>query len=202
MELREALSQIAEIRQQMARAQVFRGYRALTTAFSGLVALLTGLYQLCLAPADQEPRMFVCSWVSAAVLCLAVVAVEMIVRTRRSSSPLQRQLTLLAVEQFTPAVAAGALLTWACYDFIPEAIPLLPGLWMILFALGVFASSHLLPKPIFAVAGYYLVAAVLTLLLTHNAPQSTLNIAMASVFSLGQFIIAAILYTHLERNHD
>ena len=39
MELREALTQIAEIRQQMARGEVFRGYRAATTAFSGVVAL-------------------------------------------------------------------------------------------------------------------------------------------------------------------
>ena len=41
MELRDALTQIAEIRQQMARGEVFRGYRAATTAFSGMAALLT-----------------------------------------------------------------------------------------------------------------------------------------------------------------
>ena len=39
MELREALTQIAEIRQQMARTEVFRGYRAMPVAFGGVVAL-------------------------------------------------------------------------------------------------------------------------------------------------------------------
>ena len=39
MELREALTQISEIRRQVARAQLFRGYRALPVAFSGLTAL-------------------------------------------------------------------------------------------------------------------------------------------------------------------
>ena len=39
MELREALTQITEIRLQMARTEVFRGYRALPAAFSGGVAL-------------------------------------------------------------------------------------------------------------------------------------------------------------------
>jgi hypothetical protein len=202
MELREALSQIAEIRQQMARGQVFRGYRALTTAFSGTVALLTGILQFIFAPYDQDPRMFVCTWVSAAVLCLAVVAVEMVVRTRRSHSPLQRQLTLLAVEQFVPSVAAGGLLTWALCDFLPGHVQLLPGLWMILFALGVFASSRLLPRQIFAVAGYYMIAGIFTLVVTREAPRTMLDIAMAGVFSIGQFAIAAILYHQLERSHD
>ena len=35
MELREALTQITEIRLQMARTEVFRGYRAIPAAFSG-----------------------------------------------------------------------------------------------------------------------------------------------------------------------
>ena len=38
MELRDALGQITEIRQQMARGEVFRGYRSLTV---GVVGLLT-----------------------------------------------------------------------------------------------------------------------------------------------------------------
>ena len=37
MELREALSQISEIRQQMARSEVFRGYRSITVGFSGVL---------------------------------------------------------------------------------------------------------------------------------------------------------------------
>ena len=35
MELREALTQITEIRLQLARTEVFRGYRAMPVAFSG-----------------------------------------------------------------------------------------------------------------------------------------------------------------------
>ena len=43
MELREALTQITEIRLQLARTEVFRGYRAMPVAFSGGVALLAAL---------------------------------------------------------------------------------------------------------------------------------------------------------------
>ena len=45
MELREALTQITEIRLQLARTEVFRGYRAMPVAFSGGVALLAAVIQ-------------------------------------------------------------------------------------------------------------------------------------------------------------
>src|SRR3954463_2369830 len=122
MELREALTQIAEIRQQMARGQLFRGYRAATTAFSGIAAVITGVVQAFWLPdAARTPRAFVALWVIAAVVCLGVVAAEMAMRIRRSSH-VQRQLTLLAIESFMPAVAAGGLLTWVFCDFVPTEI--------------------------------------------------------------------------------
>jgi|GEM_PF-38049 len=45
MELRDALTQITEIRLQMARTEVFRGYRAVPAAFSGAVALAAATVQ-------------------------------------------------------------------------------------------------------------------------------------------------------------
>ena len=45
MELREALRQISDIRRQMARSQVFRGYRSVTVGFSGILGLLAAAFQ-------------------------------------------------------------------------------------------------------------------------------------------------------------
>ena len=50
MELREALDQIAEIREHIARTEVFRGYRSLTVAFSGLLAISAAAIQPRVAP--------------------------------------------------------------------------------------------------------------------------------------------------------
>jgi hypothetical protein len=207
MELREALTQIAEIREQMARGTIFRGYRAATTAFSGVVAIVTGLLQWVLmgrpvAPADG--RTFVLVWVAAAIVSLLVVGTEMAIRSRRWASQVQRQLTLLAVEQFTPSLAAGALLAWVFYDFLSAEIWMLPGLWMILFSLGLFASARLLPRAVFGVAGCYLWAGIFVLLLSHSG-NSSWRLSpglMAGTFGLGQLAIAAILYVKLERHHD
>ena len=50
MDLREALTQIHEIRQQVARTETFRGYRAAPIAFSGVVALVGAVCQTVLVP--------------------------------------------------------------------------------------------------------------------------------------------------------
>jgi hypothetical protein len=208
MELREAMAQIAEIRQQMARGQIFRGYRAATTAFSGLLALATAAAQsLFLRDPAREPAAFVQLWVLAAVVSVVVVAMEMIVRVRRSASVVQKQLTLLAVEQFVPSIAAGGLLTYGVCAHAPAQTWMLPGLWMLVFALGMFASSRLLPRAIFAVAGFYLLAGIATF--TLSAPQGDTPAPLAyspwlmgAVFGVGQLATAAILFWKLERRHD
>jgi len=206
MELREALTQIAEIRQQMARGTMFRGYRAATTAFSGALAIVTALLQplVVQAGSPDAPQRFVLLWVAAAVLSLTVVGIEMAIRSRRWASLVQRQLTLLAVEQFTPSLVAGGLIAWLFYDFLPAEIWMLPGLWMILFSLGVFASARLLPRAVFAGAAYYLLVGILVLLVSH-APASQWRLSpwlMGVTFGVGQLAIALILYLKLERRHD
>ena len=127
----------------------------------------------------------------------------MAIRTRYSSSQVQKQLTLLAVEQFMPSVIAGALLTWFFCDYLRAESWMLPGLWMIIFSLGMFASTRILPRAVFAVACFYLVAGIFSLLLTHD-PESIWRFSpwpMAMTFGIGQFTTAGILYHKLERRH-
>ncbi|MCL2645464.1 MAG: hypothetical protein FWD61_00495 [Phycisphaerales bacterium] len=119
VELRDALSQIAEIRQQMARGQIFRGYRSATSAFSGVVAVVTGVVQAMLLPdAVGRTGAFAALWTAAAMVCLIVGGAKMVLRTRRSHSAVQRQLTLLAVEQFVLSLVAGGLMAWVFCDFL------------------------------------------------------------------------------------
>jgi len=92
-------------------------------------------------------------------LSLLATAVGMVLRFRRGISPLTWQMTKLAVGQFVPCIAAGALVTFAIVGYAREQLWLLPGLWQILFGLGVFASYRLLPRSIFWVAVLYLRAA-------------------------------------------
>jgi len=202
MELREALAQIAEIRQQVARTETFRGYRAATVAFSGLVALSAGVIQSSwIADPRADATAYLTLWCGAALVCLVATGVEMAVRARRTASPCAGELTWLAAEQFLPSVVAGALLTFAVARYAADSLWMLPGLWAMLFSLGIFASYRLLPRATFWVGAYYLLASVLAL--SGGDAQTALSpFTMGGIFGVGQFAAAAILYHSLERSHD
>src|SRR3954469_3413335 len=159
MELRDALTQIADIRQQMARAEVYRAYRPLTTAFSGIVAIAAAIVQPIYVP---QPRAhiqdYLTVWLVAACISIVAVAIELTLRCRCSSHPLRWEMTGHAIEQFMPSVVAGALVTYVIAASSGEAAWMLPGLWSIFFGLGVFASRRLLPKATYLIGGFYLAA--------------------------------------------
>ncbi len=94
MELRDALSQIAEIRQKVAQAEEFRGYRALPVAFSGVLAGVTaGCQALVLPDPFQNIPLYLTMWVAAALASMFVTGCVMIWTVRRSGSILERHKT-------------------------------------------------------------------------------------------------------------
>jgi hypothetical protein len=88
-------------------------------------------------------------------------------------------------------------MTYVFCNFLRSEVRLLPGLWMMLFSLGVFASSRLLPRAVFAVGGYYLVAGILALIAAQKGFAFSPWL-MAGTFGMGQFATAVILYHRLE----
>lgn len=198
-ELHEALAQIAEIRHQMARTEVFRGYRALPVAFSGVLALTAALAQATWIPAPQERlAAYLTLWIGAAVVSAVAAVAGMVDRRRRSASAWSEAVTRLALEQFTPSVVAGGLITAVLVLRAPEELWMLPGLWQVLFSLGIFASCRLLPRPIWGVGVFYLVAGIVSLALAQGAAELSPWV-MGLPFGLGQLLAAAILYWTLER---
>jgi hypothetical protein len=199
MELRDALVQIAEIRQQVARTEMFRGYRALPVAFSGLLALTAaGLQPLLVAEPVQNLPAYLALWLGAALLSVLATACAMAGRLRRTTSPLEREKLFLAIAQFLPSVVAGAMLFLVFVRFAPESVWLLPGLWAMLFGLGIFASARFLPGAMIWVGVYYLLAGAFSAAL-YQAESALSPWAMAVPFAAGQLLAAAILYWTLER---
>jgi hypothetical protein len=201
MELHEALTQITEIRLQMARTQVFRGYHSVPVAFSGLLALAAAAIQSVWLP-DPAQGIFayLTLWIGVAVISLCAAGVEMWIHCQRSASPLTREITWLAVEQFLPAVVGGALLTYVLVIFASESLWLLPGLWQIIFSLGIFASCRLLPRATFWIGVFYMFCAVICLTLARGE-AALAPWAMGIPFCMGQFLAAAVLYWTLERKN-
>lgn len=202
MDLHEALTQISEIREQVARTETFRGYRAAPVAFSGVVACLAAAFQQVLIPepAANLPA-YLGLWIGAALLSMAVTGLAMYWHCQKSTSSLTRPNTILAIGQFLPSVVAGGLVTFVLFQLLPSALWLLPGLWSIFFSLGIFASYRLLPKATFWVGVFYMMGGVLCMVWARGEFEYSAW-AMGVPFGVGQFISAAILYWTLERNGD
>jgi len=203
MELEEALVQITEIRTQMARTEVFRGYRAVPAAFSGAVALTAATVQtLAITDPVQQYPAYLTLWIGSAVVSGASAVAEMLIHARTSDSSLTREQTALAMGQFFPCLAAGGLTTLVIARSAPALIWILPGLWQMFYCLGIFATSRLLPRPMSLVAVFYGATGLMTLAAAQGE-WALHPIAMGLPFGVGQFLAAALLYRSLERDsHD
>ncbi len=202
VELRDAISQISEIHAQMAASQVFRGYRSATALFSAAIAVCTAIIQSqLLAHPARHVGLYLLLWIAAATVSLMIIALEMILRCRKLNSDVQTRLTLLAVESFLPSLIAGAALTYLVFHFAAVVVWILPPLWMILFSLGILASSRILPRATIYSGSYYLLAGIFCMVSFHGALMFNPWI-MGVVFGFGQLATAAILYYTLERKHE
>jgi hypothetical protein len=136
--------------------------------------------------------MFAAVWFATAFASLAMVAVQTTVRARRVHSGLALEMIQSAVEQFLPALIVGVLLTAVVMRAAPREVWMLPGLWQLLFSLGVFASCRFLPRQTFAVGVWYLVAGLATLVL-QSGSRALLPWTMGIPFGIGQLLVAAIM---------
>jgi hypothetical protein len=200
-DLDRALAEIGAIRSQIARSMEFRGYGPATLATTGTLAALAALAQASWVPDPVgDVAAYLALWIATACLAVAVVGFEMVTRSRRAHSSLAQAMIQSAVEQFLPAGAAGILLTVVIVTAAPDALWMLPGLWQIVFSLGVFAACSALPRPMFAVGVWYL-AAGLGGLASASADHGLSPWAMGVPFGVGQ-LMAAILLRWSVRDGD
>ncbi|MET0630145.1 MAG: hypothetical protein ABWY92_04725 [Xanthobacteraceae bacterium] len=193
-DLDKALADITAIRSQMARGTEFRGYGPITVAATGLLAMLAAAIQaLWLPDSANNALAYLALWVATAAVSVVLIGVEMVARSRRIHSGLADEMIHAATEQFIPAGVAGMLITVVLYRFAPESLWMLPGLWQIVFSLGLFASCRSLPRPMFAAGVWYLGAGLATLAFA-NGEQAFSPYAMAVPYGVGQLYIAAVLY--------
>lgn len=202
MEVRQALAQVSEIHAHLARTEVFRGYRSLTVGFSGLVGLTAAMVQAAWLPQPTDRvGAYLTLWIGAAAINLIVVGVEIWSRARVAGMALTRRTTIFAVEQFLPSLAAGGLLTLVIAQRASESVWMLPGLWALLFSLGIFASCRLLPRAVSIAGVWYLFGGILALAWGQGEAALSPWI-MGITFGVGQLLTAVILHVTLERFQD
>jgi hypothetical protein len=200
MDFPRALTQIEEIHQQIAKGEIYRGYRSAPVAASGLVGIVAALVHPG-GHAGTAAAAFVQYWTLvatvAALVGISEIAYNYIVHDDVSA----RRRTRKVVGQFLPAVAAAAVLTAMFSQLSPTLAPVLPGVWAICFGLGTFASRPYLPRTSDLVALYYFAAGTV-LLWTVKMDAAPSGWSVGGTFGAGQLLAAAVLYWEFERRNQ
>ncbi|HEX4038872.1 MAG TPA: hypothetical protein VHX37_12505 [Acidobacteriaceae bacterium] len=200
-ELNKALGDISSIRRQVARTTEFRGYGPATLAATGVFAMLAaGAQNLWIPQPALHVWAYVGLWFSTAFVSAALTGVQMLTRSRRIHSGLSDEMIHMAVEQFLPAVGAGLLLTLVLLKTVPALGWMLPGIWQVIFSLGIFASCRFLPRPIVVAGTWYLLTGLLCIGLGDRRALSPW--AMAVPFAAGQMLVAGILLFSAKESGD
>ena len=197
MDLSRALGQVADIHQQIAKGEIYRGYRSLPIAASGLIGIMAAWAQPRAVGAG-DPIGFVVYWSAVAGFAGLVGASEIIYNyVVHDDSATQRQ-TARVVGQFLPSIVAGAAITVSLVHLGAALVALLPGLWAICFGIGIFASRPYLPRASGWVALFYYAAGVGLLWVAHG-PDPAPAWWVGGTFGAGQLLAALVLYWNLER---
>ena len=193
-DLRQALSEIHTIRNQVARDTEFRGYGPASIAVSGILAFLVAVLQAqwMAKTSKPDPTTWLAAWAATAVVVVLLTGMETFARARRVHVGLAREMIQSAVSQFLPSIVVGFLLTVVIMRVASQVCWMLPGLWELIFSLGVFASCRFLPRQMFAVGVWYL-AAGLFCLAAGSATQALSPWSMGIPFGVGQLLVAAVL---------
>lgn len=197
VDVTRALDQIAAIHEQIAKGEVYRGYRSLPVAASGVIGLVAAWLQPA-ALGVSDPIGFVVYWAAVALAAVFVGSSEIIYSYVVHEDAAARCKTRQVVGQFLPSIVGGAAIA-ACFTHLsPSLVPLLPGLWAFCFGLGTFASRPYLPKASGWVALFYY-AAGFGLLWIAGTPQALTGWWVGGTFGAGQLLAAVVLWWNLER---
>lgn len=200
MEFRQAIADIAEVRDRLATVQRFGGYSGWAAVCSGLVALAAGVVQATIAPQPRDPeaqRSYLDIWLVCLAFALAINYGAILVWRARNADPQARMQVRTVGMSILPAIAAGGVITFACMQ--RNVLVLLPGMWCATYALGLFASRALVPHGVVAVAVAF--GFVATLLLFAPGSLALEWWVMPVAFGGGQIAIGAIVLAERYRTH-
>ena len=197
MDVTRALDQIATIHEQIAKGEVYRGYRSLPVALSGLI----GLAGAWLQPASlgaADPIGFVLYWAAVAAAAGFVGSSEIIYSYVVHDDASERRKTRQVLGQFLPSLVGGAAITVCLTHLSAALVSLLPGLWAFCFGIGTFASRPYLPRASGWIALFYYTAGFVLLWIAGETNPLT-GWWVGGTFGAGQLLAALVLWWNLER---
>ncbi len=187
MDVTQALNSLSEIREKLSQSQIYRGYRPLTVALTGVFAIFGGWLS------QQSPPAIV--WPAVAIVCLALVGGEMAYDYLCNFSRHQQHMARKVLHQFLPGLMLGAgwTVVWLQGG---HSQTFLPAVWSLCYSHCLFASRPYLPVGVGYVALFYGLCAMA---LSTPLAMTRFNLGMTLTFALGQGLLALILYCNHPR---
>ena len=130
-----ALENLRYIRSAMERAGSFTAVPGL----GGMVMGATALPAAWLASRQHTAQAWLVIWLTEMVLAVAIGALAMVHKARRSNAPLWNDAGRKFALSFAPPIAAGALLTLPLYQ--AGLLHVVAALWLILYGAAVLAGG-------------------------------------------------------------
>jgi hypothetical protein len=193
-DIERAISEISDIRSQLAASTRFRGYAPEAVAMIGFVSLGVMLAQIAwpdsLAASDSQQVLI---WGAVLVASGLTMAGEAISRSRHQHGGMAGAMLKGAIRALLPICAVGVVVAAIVFLHAPEITWLLPGLWQMLVGVGVFASYSTMPRAIIWPALWFLVAGAAMMWLAGGKGHLT-PLICGGPFVAGHLAIAWILY--------
>lgn len=177
-----AMDDLKFIRETMEAAATFTAVSGWGTVCIGLTALVA----TALSTMTTSVTRWVFIWLCEAALSVAISVYAMARKARAAKVPLWSEPARKIVFSFAPPLAVGALLTLVCYE--RELFVLLPGIWMLLYGVGVMSAGTFSVRIVPVMGLSFLIAGTLTLF----APLVWARFLMAAAFG-GLHLLFGIL---------
>lgn len=197
-DLERALSEIANIRAQLAASTRFEGIGPEANVLAGMAALAVAAAQVVWPDLLAHDALhYVAVWGAVLIASTVIVAIETASRTRRLHGDMADVLLATALRQALPFAAAGIIVTAVICKLAPTSLWIVPGLWQLLIGLLGFSVLNSLPPAIVWVAGWYFASGVAVLCLA--GWSGTLSPWMMGLpLAIGQSAVAVILHNASE----
>ena len=197
MHVHEALDRLDQIHDQLARSEVYRGFRVPAVAAVGGLAFAAAAAQPMI-PAASAGTGFAWFWVAVAAAGGLLGSAAAIHAYLMREDDFSRRRSRQVFAQFSPCVLAGAAITLGL-ERDPQLAGLLPGVWAVVFGLGIVATRPHMPRGM-GLVGLVYVTAGAALLLRATPGDTPSGWAVGGVFGAGHLLTALVLWRAKEED--
>jgi len=178
-----AMDNLRFIRETMEAAGTFTAVSGWGQVVIGLTAILAAL----LAASQSAPVEWVLVWAGEAILALVISVWFMYNKAKTASLPLLTGSARKLLFSFTPVAVVGMLVTFA---FMKRGmIPLLPGMWMLLYGTAVVAAGAFSVRIVPVMGAAFILTGAVALL----APSTWSTALMITGFGLLHIVFGVVI---------